>query len=91
MEANLSQLSDLVKKSQHEANHYGDQLQAQVKVLGEPEKANPVMGQLIALTQSMIDKSSSVEAQMRESQKQTKLLKKMGKEDPNAHYQGEPK
>jgi diguanylate cyclase len=76
VEANLSQLSDLVKKSQHEANHYGDQLQAQVKVLGEPEKANPVMGQLIALTQSMIDKSRAVEAQMRESQKQTKLLKK---------------
>ena len=76
VEANLSQLSELVKKSQHEANHYGDQLQAQVKVMGEPEKANPVLGQLIALTQSMIDKSRAVEAQMRDSQKQTKLLKK---------------
>src|SRR3546814_11475734 len=34
------------------------------------------MGQLIALTRSMIDKSRAVEAQMRESQKHTKLLKK---------------
>src|SRR3546814_4367008 len=41
-----------------------------------PEKAGPVMGQLIALTRSMIDKSRAVEAQMRESQKHTKLLKK---------------
>lgn len=76
VEANLSQLSELAKKSQHEANHYGDQLQAQVRDLAVPEKAGPVMGQLIALTQSMIDKSRAVEAQMRDSQKQAKLLKK---------------
>lgn len=76
VEANLGQLSELVQKSQHEANHYGDQLQAQVRDLAVPEKAGPVMGQLIALTQSMIDKSRAVEAQMRESQKQAKLLKK---------------
>ncbi|HKR17587.1 MAG TPA: GGDEF domain-containing protein [Rhizorhapis sp.] len=76
VEANLGQLSDLVKMSQHEANHYGDQLQAQVRDLAIPGKAGPVMSQLIALTQSMIDKSRAVEAQMRESQKQTRLLKK---------------
>lgn len=76
VEVNLSQLSELVQRSQNEANHYGDALQAQVKDLAVPEKAGPVMGQLIALTRSMIDKSRAVEAQMRESQKHTKLLKK---------------
>lgn len=75
VEANLGQLSDLVKQSQNEANHYGDALQAQVKDLATPENAGPVMGRLIALTQSMIDKSRAVEAQMRDSQKQTRLLK----------------
>src|SRR3546814_4347201 len=76
VEVNLSQPSELVQRSQNEANHCGDALQAQVKGLAVPEKAGPVMGQLIALTRSMIDKSRAVEAQMRESQKHTKLLKK---------------
>src|SRR3546814_11355093 len=76
VEVNLSQLSELVQRSQNEANHYGDALQAQVKDLAVPEKAGPVLGQLIALTRSMIDKSRAVEAQMRDSQKHTKLPKK---------------
>lgn len=76
VEANLSQLSELAKQSQDEANTYGDALQAQVKDLATPENAGPVMSRLIALTQSMIDKSRAVEAQMRDSQKQTRLLKK---------------
>src|SRR3546814_10589348 len=53
-----------------------DVCSSDLKVLAVPEKAGPVMGQLIALTRSMIDKSRAVEAQMRESQKHTKLLKK---------------
>src|SRR3546814_18764418 len=58
VEVNLSQLSELVQRSQNEANHYGDALQAQVKDLAVPEKAGPVMGQHIALTRSMIDQRS---------------------------------
>src|SRR3546814_1432957 len=38
VEVNLSQLSELVQRSQNEANHYGDALQAQVKDLAVPEK-----------------------------------------------------
>src|SRR3546814_18966636 len=94
VEVNLSQLSELVQRSQNEANHYGDALQAQVKDLAVPEKAGPVMGQLIALTRSMIDKSRAVEAQMRESQKHTKLLKKnlehARKADEQDHLTGLP-
>ncbi|MBK5265171.1 MAG: GGDEF domain-containing protein [Alphaproteobacteria bacterium] len=76
VEANFAQLSELVKQSQHEANHYGTALQAQVKDLSVSEMAEPVMGRLISLTRSMIDKSRAVEAQMRESHNQTRLLKK---------------
>ncbi|MCF8708086.1 GGDEF domain-containing protein [Rhizorhapis sp. SPR117] len=76
VESNFAQLSELVKQSQHEATHYGAALQAQVKDLSVPEMAEPVMGRLIALTRSMIDKSRAVEAQMRESHSQTRLLKK---------------
>src|SRR3546814_1121338 len=70
VEVNLSQLSELVQRSQNEANHYGDALQAQVKDLAVPEKAGPVMGQLIALTRSMIrseEHTSELQSLMRTS------------------------
>src|SRR3546814_20692654 len=38
VEVNLSQLSELVQRSQNEANHYGDALQAQVKDRSEERR-----------------------------------------------------
>src|SRR3546814_6668291 len=67
VEVNLSQLSELVQRSQNEANHYGDALQAQVKDLAVPEKAGPVMGQLIALTRRSEEHTSELQSLMSSS------------------------
>lgn len=76
VEENLSELTKLVDVSRSEASEYGAELQAQVQHLADPQKADPVLAKLIAITRSMVDKTRRVESQMRESQKQTRLLQK---------------
>lgn len=74
VEDNLSQITGLIDESRSSAKVYGAALQEQVKDLNDAEKAEPVLAKLISLTRSMVERSRQVEAQIRDSQKQTRLL-----------------
>jgi diguanylate cyclase len=75
VENNLSELTQLVDKSSASAQDYGAALQEQVKDLESTDTAS-VIGKLVTLTRSMVDRTREVEAQMRQSQKQTQLLQR---------------
>lgn len=76
VEENLSALARLVSRSHSHARDYGDALQEQVKDLADTQDVEPVLTRLVTLTRNMVENSRKVENQMRDSQKQTRLLQK---------------
>lgn len=74
VEENLTQVTQLVDESRTSAKDYGAALQEQVKDLSADGQAEPVLAKLIALTRGMVEKTRQVEAQMRDNQKQTRML-----------------
>ncbi|MDX3911671.1 MAG: GGDEF domain-containing protein [Sphingobium sp.] len=74
VENNLTQITGIVVESRDSAKDYGAALQEQVRDLSEEAKAEPVLARLIGLTRTMVEKTRQVEAQMRDSAKQTKAL-----------------
>ncbi|PZU58615.1 MAG: GGDEF domain-containing protein [Sphingobium sp.] len=74
VETNLTQFTELMDESRTSAKDYGVALQEQVRDMEDAEKEQPVLAKLIGLTRSMVEKTRQVEAQMRESQKQTRVL-----------------
>jgi diguanylate cyclase len=74
VEDNLSQFTDLMDVSRTSAKDYGTALQEQFKDLSEDATTKPVLAKLVTVTRAMVEKTREVETQMRDSQKQTRLL-----------------
>ncbi|MDF0542026.1 GGDEF domain-containing protein [Sphingobium sp. H39-3-25] len=74
VEANLGEFTTLIDESRTHAKDYGAALQEQVRDLDHDDAAHPILGKLVALTRSMVEKTRQAEAQMRDNQKQTRLL-----------------
>lgn len=74
VEENLNQLSHLANESSTSASDYGAALQAQVKDIDPKAASDPLVGALIGLTRTMVEKSRQIEGEMRESQKKTRAL-----------------
>ena len=75
VEENLSQFTGLMTESRNSAKDYGAALQEEVKGLSAGSDTQPILGRLVALTRSMVEKTRQVESQLRDNQKQTQLLK----------------
>lgn len=74
VEENLSLVTNLVGESRMNAKDYGAALQEQVRDLSHDADNGPVLAKLITLTRGMVEKTREVEAEMRENQKQTRIL-----------------
>jgi len=74
VEENLHRFSSLAKESRASASDYGEALQARVEDMDKKESPEEVVSVLVGLTRSMVEKSRQIEAEMRESQKQTRSL-----------------
>jgi len=79
VEKNLNALTGLTDESRASATDFGDALKkqaAELKKESGDEASGDTIGNLIALTRSMVEKTREVEVKMREGQKQTRLLQK---------------
>jgi diguanylate cyclase len=74
VEENLTEVTGLVDQSRTSAKDYGAALQEQVRELDDAEGTGPALAKLVSLTRAMVEKTRMVEAQMRDSQKQTRML-----------------
>jgi diguanylate cyclase len=75
VEENLAQFTGLMTESRNSAKDYGAALQEEVKGLSAGADHQPVLGRLVALTRSMVEKTRQVETQLRQNQKQNQMLK----------------
>ncbi|HEX7877521.1 MAG TPA: GGDEF domain-containing protein [Sphingobium sp.] len=75
VEENLSEFTGLMTESRNSAKDYGAALQEEVKGLAAAGDKEPVLGRLVALTRSMVEKTRQVENQLRQNQKQNHALK----------------
>lgn len=74
VEENLDRFSALAQESHSSAADYGDALQAKVDDFDSRAAPEQLVGALIGLTRSMVEKSRQIEGEMRESQKKTRQL-----------------
>lgn len=75
VEENLSEFTGLMTESRNSAKDYGAALQEEVKGLAAGADNEPVLGRLVALTRSMVEKTRQVENQLRQNQKQNHALR----------------
>lgn len=75
VEESLNNISKLAGESRSSAADYGDALQEQVDSIGKGGASNEALvGTLISLTRSMVERSRQIEVKMQDSQKQTRAL-----------------
>jgi len=75
VEENLSEFTGLMTESRNSAKDYGAALQEEVKGLAAGSDNEPVLGRLVALTRSMVEKTRQVESQLRQNEKQNHALR----------------
>jgi len=75
VEENLSEFTGLMTESRNSAKDYGAALQEEVKGLAAGGDNEPVLGRLVALTRSMVEKTRQVEGQLRQNEKQNHALR----------------
>ena len=75
VEENLSEFTGLMTESRNSAKDYGTALQEEVKGLAAGGDNEPVLGRLVALTRSMVEKTRQVEGQLRQNEKQNHALR----------------
>lgn len=77
VEAHLAQVIDVTEGSRTSARDYGTELKKQVDDLGNAQAAaTPAVEKLILLTRTMVETMRAAEAQMRASQKDTRVLQR---------------
>lgn len=77
VEAHLAQVIDVTEGSRTSASDYGTELKKQVDDLGSAQAAaTPAVEKLILLTRTMVETMRAAEAQMRASQKDTRVLQR---------------
>jgi diguanylate cyclase len=76
VEDSLKQISSLAKESTSSVSDYGQALQEQVAHMDRAATENPLIGTLVGLTRTMVERSRHIEVQMQESQKKTRALQK---------------
>jgi len=75
VEENLTLFTGLMHESRSSAKDYGAALQEHAKDLASGGDAETVLGRLVSLTRSMVEKTRQVETQLRDNQKQTQALR----------------
>jgi len=76
VEINLVQLTGIADQSSNSAKDFGAALQREAAELTKGSGGGEALSNLVVLTRTMIEKTREVEAQMRDGQQQTQLLKK---------------